>query len=850
MAILDNAIWLTGTNGEAVNGSTVVTDGAYSTTVTGTFTGTWDASQNGYNISDFGAFGVSSPITANYEFSDPVENLSFDIEHVNDDGGSTYDDNWTIYAYDESGGLLDSAVVIAGITGLVDETVVVNADGSVSIEATGTTANDVSVSLAGPLSELKLSLQPGPNGSLSGGSGITDFTFDVPPPIDTDGDGINDVDDLDIDDDGILNEDEYDTNTPTTITITFDGDNYANSETTWQLLDQDGNVVLDSGGFASNSEVTITYDIPAGEFGDYSFVVNDTYGDGISETGPAGYTVELDGQVVATDGGNLDFGSSVEHTFTVEETTTPRDTDGDGIYDHLDLDSDNDGITDNVEAQTSDGYVAPSGIDANNDGVDDAYAGGLTPVDTDGDGTADYIDTDSDNDGVADVTEAGHNVDQATIDASGDADGDGIADAVDDVSGWDVNDTDVDGAGNFDLADTDGDAAADGSGNTPMTADFDYRDATGNNFIVEGTASDDVIDASYSDDPDGDFVDNNDAADGSNDDIIVAGGGDDIVSAGDGDDTVDGGDGDDIIYGQGGNDTLTGGSGSDTLDGGDGDDMLNVGAGDTVSGGTGSDTINLDPTDGLDGSGSTVTIDGGEDGDDSDTDTLYLNNLVDGWSDVVFDPGNSENGTATLSDGTTLTFTNIENVFICFTTDTMILTDRGERAIQNLRPGDMVVTRDNGLQAIRWAGQKTVSGKGKLAPIQIAQGHFGNDKPLLVSPQHRMVYAGHEATLLFAEREVMVPAKHLIDDKGVVIKPMDQVTYFHILFDRHEVVFANGAASESFHPGHEGLGAIDPAAREELFTLFPDLRVDPSHYGDTARMVLRAHEARALPKVA
>ncbi|GHE86186.1 hypothetical protein GCM10016455_02060 [Aliiroseovarius zhejiangensis] len=317
-----------------------------------------------------------------------------------------------------------------------------------------------------------------------------------------------------------------------------------------------------------------------------------------------------------------------------------------------------------------------------------------------------------------------------------------------------------------------------------------------------------------------------------------------------GDDTIDGGDGADTIYGQGGDDTLTGGLGADTLDGGAGSDTLNVAAGDTASGGTGSDIFNLDAATALDGSGPTITIDGGEDDDDGDTDTLYLNHLVDDWDDVVFDPGNSENGTATLSDGTVLTFTNIESVIICFTSDTMILTDRGERPVQDLRPGDMVVTRDNGLQPIRWMGQKTVSGTGNLAPIRIAPGGFGNDRPLLVSPQHRMVFAGYEASLLFAEREVMVPAKHLLDGRGAVLAPMEQVTYFHMMFDRHEVVFANNAATESFHPGHQGLAAIDAAARDELFALFPDLRADPCHYGDTARPVLRAFEAGALPCVA
>ena len=82
------------------------------------------------------------------------------------------------------------------------------------------------------------------------------------------------------------------------------------------------------------------------------------------------------------------------------------DSDGDGLRNSLDLDSDNDGIADNIEAQSTAGYVAPNGVyDAN--GVDTAYSGGLTPVDTDGDGTADFLDLDSDNDGALDSVESG-----------------------------------------------------------------------------------------------------------------------------------------------------------------------------------------------------------------------------------------------------------------------------------------------------------------------------------------------------------------------------------------------------------------------------------------------------------
>jgi len=111
------------------------------------------------------------------------------------------------------------------------------------------------------------------------------------------------------------------------------------------------------------------------------------------------------------------------------------DFDGDDHPDYLDLDSDNDGITDNVEAQTTVAYDNPSGIDANNDGLDDAYGpAGITPIDTDSDGDEDYLDLDSDNDRVPDSTE-GHDYDadgEPDVAPSGtDSDNDGLDDAYD-----------------------------------------------------------------------------------------------------------------------------------------------------------------------------------------------------------------------------------------------------------------------------------------------------------------------------------------------------------------------------------------------------------------------------------
>ncbi|MFM9972992.1 MAG: DUF4347 domain-containing protein, partial [Beijerinckiaceae bacterium] len=125
--------------------------------------------------------------------------------------------------------------------------------------------------------------------------------------------------------------------------------------------------------------------------------------------------------------------------FKLQAAAPSRDTDADGKADYRDIDSDDDGITDTIEAQTTTGFIAPSGVgiattDSNNDGLDDVYdpgalgtAGGigLTPVNTDGTTVADYIDTDSDNDGINDRAENGLGVAQPAANAA-DTDGDGL----------------------------------------------------------------------------------------------------------------------------------------------------------------------------------------------------------------------------------------------------------------------------------------------------------------------------------------------------------------------------------------------------------------------------------------
>ncbi|MFS4436917.1 Hint domain-containing protein [Paracoccaceae bacterium GXU_MW_L88] len=169
----------------------------------------------------------------------------------------------------------------------------------------------------------------------------------------------------------------------------------------------------------------------------------------------------------------------------------------------------------------------------------------------------------------------------------------------------------------------------------------------------------------------------------------------------------------------------------------------------------------------------------------------------------------------------------------CFTVGTMIETDRGAVAVEQLRVGDLVRTADHGMQPLRWIGQRKLTATElaaapKLRPIRIGAGALGGGRPerdLVVSPQHRVLVRSKIAQRLFDANEVLVAAKQLLPNDGIdVVEDEAGVTYVHVMFDQHEVIFANGAATESLYAGPEALRAIDAAGVDELQTLFPELR--------------------------
>lgn len=182
----------------------------------------------------------------------------------------------------------------------------------------------------------------------------------------------------------------------------------------------------------------------------------------------------------------------------------------------------------------------------------------------------------------------------------------------------------------------------------------------------------------------------------------------------------------------------------------------------------------------------------------------------------------------------------------CFTAGTLIDTPDGPRKVEDIRPGDRVDTLDNGPQLVRWAGKRDVDGSADHAPVRIEAGVLGNEKPLLVSPQHRMLVTGWAVELNFGEDSVLVAAKHLVNGDTITRAPASEVSYVHILFDTHEIVVAEGAPSESFFPGDFML-ARDVALRTEMLEFFPELSTGGlANLPDTARRVLTGREAEVL----
>ncbi|NBT31676.1 MAG: hypothetical protein EBT13_07170 [Rhodobacteraceae bacterium] len=146
---------------------------------------------------------------------------------------------------------------------------------------------------------------------------------------------------------------------------------------------------------------------------------------------------------------------------------------------------------------------------------------------------------------------------------------------------------------------------------------------------------------------------------------------------------------------------------------------------------------------------------------------------------------------------------------VSFTQGTHITMASGEqRPVEYLQVGDKVLTRDDGPQEIRWIGKSTLRAVGAFAPVVIRKGVLHNENDLRLSPDHRIFVYQRQDRLGAGRSEVLVKVRHLINGDKVYPEDGGFVDYYQLLFDDHQIIYAEGIAAESL--------LIDPRTRQAV----------------------------------
>lgn len=192
----------------------------------------------------------------------------------------------------------------------------------------------------------------------------------------------------------------------------------------------------------------------------------------------------------------------------------------------------------------------------------------------------------------------------------------------------------------------------------------------------------------------------------------------------------------------------------------------------------------------------------------------------------------------------------------CFVAGNRVRTVKGELTVECLKPGDQVATLDGRIQTVRLVLKRQLMAtdlitNANLRPVRITAGAMGQGLPhrdLLVSPQHRMLVSGPTCLRVFGEEEALVSARKLTELPGVYVDmEMAEVCYVHLVFDEHQIVFAEGAPSESFYFGEQAIGGLEDETWAELLQLFPNLDA-PDYEFESARLLPKGKEQASFVK--
>jgi hypothetical protein len=183
----------------------------------------------------------------------------------------------------------------------------------------------------------------------------------------------------------------------------------------------------------------------------------------------------------------------------------------------------------------------------------------------------------------------------------------------------------------------------------------------------------------------------------------------------------------------------------------------------------------------------------------------------------------------------------------------VLQTDKGEVQAQDLRAGQRILTRDKGFQTVLWVGRREVTlaemhTDASLCPVLIRAGALGPNLPsadMTVPQSQRLLVEGPRTRLMFGQREVFVPAAHLVGYPGISLLAPADVTYVQVLCAAHEVIWTSGIWGESLHFSPRADQQLTAAQCTEIHQILPVDTALPGH-AEPARRTLRRNEADLL----
>ena len=178
-----------------------------------------------------------------------------------------------------------------------------------------------------------------------------------------------------------------------------------------------------------------------------------------------------------------------------------------------------------------------------------------------------------------------------------------------------------------------------------------------------------------------------------------------------------------------------------------------------------------------------------------------------------------------------------------------VRTPCGPRRVEMVRPGDLIVTRDNGLQPVLIAWSRRVSSaemalSPELSPVRIKARALGPMLPqqdILVAQDQQVLVPGFRLQGKNDSEGRLVEAGVLAEasDSIYVDRARESVTYYTFVFEQQQVFTVNGMPADSFLPRKESIGLLNDVMREGLFQKFPKLKARPTSYKRSTYKSLR-----------